>query len=62
MPSQPKPRPVGRPKLPKGEAKAAPIQVRLNPDDRKRFEAAAKSSQQTISQWIRSTLNAAVQA
>jgi len=62
MPSQPKPRKPGRPKLPKGEAKVAPLQVRLNPEDRKRFEAAAKSSQQKLSEWIRNTLNAALEA
>jgi predicted HicB family RNase H-like nuclease len=58
----PKPRKVGRPKLPKGEAKAGAIQVRLNPEDRKKVEAAAKAKKQTVSEWIRSTLNAAMEA
>jgi uncharacterized protein (DUF1778 family) len=62
MPTKPKPRKVGRPKLPKGQAKAAPIQVRLNGDDRRRVEKAAKSQKQTVSEWIRSTLNAAMEA
>jgi uncharacterized protein (DUF1778 family) len=62
MPTKPKPRKVGRPKLPKGQAKAAPIQVRLNDDDRKRVEKAAKSRKQTVSEWIRSTLSAALEA
>lgn len=57
MPS-PEPRKPGRPKLPKGEAKAAPIQVRLNPHDRKRVEIAARASNQTLSDWVRSTINA----
>jgi uncharacterized protein (DUF1778 family) len=62
MPTQPKPRKVGRPKLPKGHAKAGAIQVRLNDDDRKRIEKAAKSRKQTVSEWIRSTLSAALEA
>ena len=61
MPRQPKPRPVGRPKLPRGEARAAALQVRLSPEERKRFESAAKASQQTITEWVRSTLNASFQ-
>jgi uncharacterized protein (DUF1778 family) len=56
MPSQPKPRPVGRPKMPKGVAKAGAIQVRLSADDRKKVDNAAKASKQTVSEWIRSIL------
>ena len=52
----PKPKPVGRPKLPKAHAKASIIPVRFNPDDRKRIEAAAKASRQTVSEWVRVTL------
>jgi hypothetical protein len=62
MPTQAKPRKVGRPKLPKGAAKAGAIQVRLNDDDRRRVEKAAKSQKQTVSEWIRSTLSAALEA
>jgi predicted HicB family RNase H-like nuclease len=64
MPSQPKPAPkkVGRPALPKGHAKSGAIQVRLNDDDRKRVELAAKKSKQTVSEWIRSTINMALEA
>ena len=58
MPKQPKPRPVGRPKLPKGHAKLGALQVRLNPDTRKRLEAAAKAQKLTVSEWIRCTLEA----
>jgi uncharacterized protein (DUF1778 family) len=61
MPKQPKPRPIGRPKLAKGEAKAGAIQVRLNADDRKRVEAAAKAKKQTVSEWVRSTLSTAME-
>ena len=56
-----KPKKVGRPILPKGEAKAKIMPVRLNPDDRKRIEKAAKTKGQTVSQWVRSTLMAALE-
>jgi predicted HicB family RNase H-like nuclease len=56
---KPKPRPVGRPKL-HDRAKSTTVLVRLSPEDRQRVEAAAKASNQTLSDWIRSTLNAAL--
>jgi hypothetical protein len=55
-----KPRKVGRPKLPKGEAKGRIVPVRFNADDLRAIEAAAKAKKLTISEWIRSTLNAAM--
>jgi uncharacterized protein (DUF1778 family) len=58
----PKPRKVGRPKLPKGQAKATPIQVRLNPDDRKAVERAAKAKRQTVSDWIRTAIVSGLEA
>ena len=61
MPAQ-KPKKVGRPKLAKGEAKGKIVPVRFNADDLKRVTAAAKSSKQTLSEWIRSTLNAKLEA
>ncbi len=61
MPSQHKPKKVGRPALPKGHAKSGAIQVRLNDADRKRVELAAKASNQTVSDWIRSTLSVALE-
>lgn len=61
MPSPTKPKKIGRPKLPKGEAKGKIVPIRFAPDDLKAVTAAAKASKQTISQWIRSTLNAAIQ-
>jgi hypothetical protein len=56
---QPKPKKIGRPKLPKGDAKARIVPVRFNPGLLKRVTAAAKARDQTISEWVRSTLNAA---
>jgi predicted HicB family RNase H-like nuclease len=52
---------LGRPKLPKGEAKGRIVNVRLAADHLKLVEAQAKAKKQTVSEWIRSTLNAAVQ-
>jgi hypothetical protein len=57
----PKAKKVGRPKLPKGEAKGRIVPVRFTGDALKALEAAAKASQQTVSEWIRSTVNAAIQ-
>ena len=54
-----KPR-VGRPKLPKGHAKARIVPVRFDPDALRRISAAAKASRQTVSAWIRSTLSVAI--
>ena len=61
MAQQKKARKVGRPKLPKGEVKGRIVPVRFTPDETKAIEAAAKASKQTISEWIRRTLDAAIQ-
>ena len=59
--SQPKkPRKAGRPPLPKGASKAETLRVRVTPEEMKAIESKAKASKQTISEWIRSTLNATV--
>lgn len=61
MPSQPKKaKKAGRPRLPKKEAKARIVPVRFNPDDLRAITAAAKASNQTVSEWIRGVLNAAI--
>lgn len=54
----PKPKKAGRPKLPKGEAMGRVIQVRFTPQDTKAIEQAAKASDQTLSEWVRSTIHA----
>lgn len=56
-----KPKKVGRPKLPKSEAKARIIPVRFDADSLKRITASAKANNQTVSEWIRSTLLGAMQ-
>jgi predicted HicB family RNase H-like nuclease len=60
MPTQSKPKKVGRPKLPKGEAKGKLVALRFNAEDLKRINAAAKTNKQTLSEWIRNTLQSAV--
>ena len=55
-----KPKKIGRPKLPKGEAKGRIVPVRFSPEEVHRITAAASASDMKISEWIRSTLNAAI--
>ena len=62
MPKQPKPKKVGRPMLPKGEAKGKIVPIRFNPEDIKKVTSAAKASNQTVSEWVRSTLYAKLEA
>ena len=57
---RPKKAKIGRPKLPKGQAKGRIVPVRFNPEAIKAVEVAAKAKKQTVSGWIRSTLNAAL--
>jgi predicted HicB family RNase H-like nuclease len=49
---------VGRPKLPKGEAKGRIVPVRFTADDLKAMAAAAKAKDQSVSEWVRSTIHA----
>ena len=48
----------GRPKLPKGTAKGRIVPVRFTAAEMKLIAAAAKESDQTVSAWIRSKINA----
>jgi uncharacterized protein (DUF1778 family) len=59
--NQKKPRKVGRPKLPKGEAKGKIVPVRLDPDDLRLVTAAAKASSEALSEWIRNALRSAAE-
>jgi hypothetical protein len=56
----PKPRKPGRPKLPKGEAKSKIVAMRFEAEGLKRIDAAAKAGKRTRSEWMRSTLFAAI--
>jgi hypothetical protein len=60
--SQPKPKKIGRPKLPKGEAKGRIVPIRFNAGDIRRIEAMARTNRQTVSEWIRGTVAAAMPA
>jgi predicted HicB family RNase H-like nuclease len=55
-----KARKAGRPPLPKGEAKIGTLRIRVTPDELRAIESAAKDKKQSVSEWIRSTLNAAI--
>lgn len=61
MPDQKKRRRVGRPRLPKSEAKGRIVPVRFTGADLRAMEAAARASDQTLSEWIRSTVSSAIQ-
>jgi hypothetical protein len=58
---QPKPKKMGRPRLPKGEAKGRMVPIRFNEGDLKRIESAAKASKKTVSEWIRGTVVTALE-
>ena len=58
----PKARKPGRPKLPKGHAKESYIPIRVNEEERKLFEKAARASEhKTISGWLRHVARQAAQ-
>ena len=60
MAQQKKTRKVGRPKLPKGEAMGRIVPVRFTAEDLRAMEAEAKAAKQSLSEWIRSTIHAAL--
>jgi hypothetical protein len=61
MPKQPKKRKPGRPMLPRGEAKGKIVPVRFASAEYDKLSQTARKAGQTVSQWIRSTLNAATE-
>jgi len=56
---KPRARKAGRPPLPKGNAKAEFLRVRVTLDELRAYERSANGKKQTVSEWARSTLNAA---
>ena len=58
----PKPKKVGRPMLPKGNAKDVMLRVRVTGDDLKAMKAKAKTNGQSVSEWTRHTLRAIAHA
>jgi hypothetical protein len=61
VPKPTKPKKMGRPKLPKGEAKGKIVPVRFEPDDLKLVTAAARIANKTLSEWIRGALRTAAE-
>jgi len=57
----PRAKKAGRPKLPKGEAKGRIVPVRFTGAALKAIEVKARSEGKTVSEWIRSTIDAAGQ-
>ena len=53
---------VGRPPLPKGEAKAIVLQSRVQPAEKAAYQRAAKAEGKDLSAWIREKLNMALDA
>lgn len=53
---------VGRPKMPKGEAKDIVLQSRVQEIEKKAYQRAAREAGKDLSTWIRETLNAAIKA
>jgi hypothetical protein len=49
---------VGRPKLPKDEARGKRVSVRFALDEAKAIAARARASKKNVSEWIRSTIHA----
>jgi hypothetical protein len=58
--TKPKPKKIGRPKLPKGEAKGQIVPVRFSADEVKRIAAKAGASNQRVSEWIRGAITTAM--
>jgi hypothetical protein len=55
-----KPSKRGRPPLPKGDAKAIMLRVRITPDELRAVEVKAKANNQTVSEWVRDLVRDAV--
>jgi predicted HicB family RNase H-like nuclease len=53
---------VGRPPMPKGEAKAIVLQSRVQPTEKASYQKAAKAAGVDLSTWVRQTLNDAIKA
>jgi predicted HicB family RNase H-like nuclease len=56
-----KPRPVGRPNLPKGQAKSQTMKMRVLPSEKATYEREAKAHGKDLSTWVRETLNSCVE-
>jgi hypothetical protein len=57
-----KKRKPGRPKLPKGTTKGRIVPIRFTAERIKAVEAAARGKKQSVSEWVRSTIDAVLGA
>lgn len=60
MSAKKKPKKVGRPKLPKGQAFGKPKTFRFLASELAAYEKAASDVELTLSEWVRKTLNEAI--
>jgi hypothetical protein len=51
---------VGKPRKPKSKARGRIVPVRFSPEDLELMIASAVVAKQTLSEWIRSAVNAAI--
>ena len=51
---------VGRPPMPKGEAKGVVLQSRVQESERDAYRKAAKAAGLDLSTWVRETLNKSI--
>lgn len=56
-----KPRPVGRPSFPKGEAKSEVLKMRVQESEKTRYLRAAEAQGKDLSTGVRETLNRCVE-
>ncbi len=47
---------MGRPKLPKDDARSIVFQVRISPKEQRRIKAAARKSGKDLTEWARNAL------
>jgi predicted HicB family RNase H-like nuclease len=59
--SKPKKRRAGRPRLPNLMRSSGMLRVRVKPDVLRAIESKAREAKQSVSEWIRSTIEAAIQ-
>lgn len=57
---QPKKRKAGRPPLPNGSAKVRALRVRVTAQELKAIQVKAAKVSQTVSEWIRAVVSAAI--
>lgn len=62
MGHKPKHRRAGRPPLPKGRAKSRVLLVRFTGEAMRAMKSVARAKRQSLSEWVRGTLSAALKS